>query len=96
MRYRGGRRSAVPVLLAPRERDHVARPDLLDRPARALHAPAARRHHQRLAKRVSTPSGAGARLKLAPILGEQSRRPQTFVPISCGCPFGVSCKVELW
>jgi hypothetical protein len=43
------------VLLARREPDHVARPDLLDRPAPALRQPAAGGHDERLAERVGVP-----------------------------------------
>ena len=62
-RHGRGRRGAVPVLLARLEPDHVARPDLLDRPALALDPAAARRHDQRLAERVGVPGRARARLE---------------------------------
>src|SRR4051794_1948373 len=39
--HAGGRGGAVPVLLAGCKPDHVARPDLLDRPTLALHPAAA-------------------------------------------------------
>ena len=56
-------RRAVPVLLARREPDDVARPDLLDRPALALHAAAAGQHDQRLTERVRVPRRARAGLE---------------------------------
>ena len=58
-----GRRGPVPVLLARREPDHVARPDLLDRPAPALRPAAAGGDDQRLAERVRVPRRAGAGLE---------------------------------
>ena len=54
---------AVPVLLARREPDHVARPDLLDRAAPRAAPAAAGRHDQGLAQRVGVPCGAGAGLE---------------------------------
>src|SRR5262245_1002526 len=63
VRHSGGRCGAVPVLLARREPDHVARPDLLDRAAPALSQAAARRHDERLTERVGVPGGARARLE---------------------------------
>ena len=59
----GRRRSAMPVLLPGREPDHVARPDLLDRSALALHPAAAGGDDQRLAQRMGVPRGARARLE---------------------------------
>src|SRR5436309_4475299 len=58
-----GRRRSVPVLLARREPDDVARPDLLDRAAPALHPAAPGRHDERLAERVSVPRRPCARLE---------------------------------
>src|SRR3954451_16743533 len=63
MAHRRGRRGAMPMLLARREPNHVAGPDLLDRPALALHAAAARGHDQRLAEWVRVPRRARARLE---------------------------------
>ena len=51
---------AVPMLLARRERNHVAWPDLLDRASPALRAAAARGHDQRLAKRMGMPRCSSA------------------------------------
>src|SRR3954453_7218413 len=58
-----GRRGAVPVLLPGRKPDHVAWPDLLDRPALALHPAATDSDDQRLAQRVRVPGSTGARLE---------------------------------
>src|SRR3954471_7150620 len=58
-----GRGGPVPVLLARREPDHVAGPDLLDRPAPAPHPAAAGRDDERLAQRVGVPRGPGAGLE---------------------------------
>ena len=58
-----GRRGAVPVLLARREPDDIAGPDLLDRAALALDPAAAGRDDQRLAERMRVPGGAGAGLE---------------------------------
>src|SRR5512135_2691881 len=63
VRHRRGRRRAVPVLLSRREPDHVAGPDLLDRPAPALRAAAPRRHDQGLAQGVGVPRGPRAGLE---------------------------------
>src|SRR5208283_2924289 len=63
MRHGGRGRGAVPVLLARREPDDVARADLLDRAAPALGAAEPRRHDQRLAERVGVPGGARAWLE---------------------------------
>src|SRR6185437_11531805 len=57
MGHRGGRRGAVPVLLARREPDHVTRPDFLDRAALALHPAEARGDDQGLAERMRMPGG---------------------------------------
>src|SRR3954469_16971725 len=56
-------RSAVPVLLARREPDDVARTDFLDLSAFTLHPAEAGRHDQRLAERMGVPGGARARLE---------------------------------
>ena len=53
----------MPVLLARLERDHVARTDLLDRPAPTLHAAKAGGHDERLAKRMRVPGRARAGLE---------------------------------
>src|SRR5262245_15156068 len=58
-----GWRGAVPVLLTWREPDHVTRPDLLDRAAPALRAPAAGGHDEGLAQRVGVPGRPGAGLE---------------------------------
>src|SRR3954447_22447789 len=63
MSHGGGWRGAVPVLLPGREPDHVAGPDLLDRPAPALRAAAAGRHDQGLPQGVGVPCGPGPRLE---------------------------------
>ena len=60
---RRGRRRAVPVLLAGREPDDVAGPDLLDRAALALRPAAAGGDDQRLAERMRVPGGARAGLE---------------------------------
>src|SRR5207244_3700947 len=39
VRHRGRERGTVPMFLAGSEPDDIARPDLLDRPTRSLHAP---------------------------------------------------------
>src|ERR1017187_1821411 len=49
---------AVPVLLTRRKPDHVAGPDVLDRPAPALRAPRATGHDQRLAEWMRVPRGS--------------------------------------
>jgi hypothetical protein len=56
-------RGPVPMLLAGRNPDHVARPDFLDRPAPALHPAAAGRHDQGLAERMRVPCRARAGLE---------------------------------
>src|SRR5690349_24059306 len=63
VRHGGGRRGTVPVLLAGWEPDHVARPNLFDRPTPALRPTAAGRHDEHLAQRVGVPSGASAGLE---------------------------------
>src|SRR5579864_4864800 len=60
--HRRGRRRPVPVLLAGREPDHVAGPDLLDRSAFALGPAAARGDDEGLAERMRVPCGPRARL----------------------------------
>src|SRR3712207_7303373 len=54
----GGGGRAVPVLLARRKPDHVARADFLDRPALALRPPAPADDDERLPERVGVPRGA--------------------------------------
>ena len=54
---------AVPMLLARRKPDDVARPDFFNRPAPALRASAAGSHNQRLTQRMRVPRGAGAGFK---------------------------------
>src|ERR1039457_2379919 len=63
VRHGRGWRSAVPMLLARREPDHVTRTNFFDRAAPALHASAASRHDQRLTQRMGVPCGAGAGFK---------------------------------
>src|SRR2546427_5543317 len=63
VRHGGRWRGAVPMLLARRERDHVTRPNLLDRASPALGAAATCRHDQRLAQRVRVPCPPSARLE---------------------------------
>src|SRR5262249_60626159 len=62
MRHRRRRCCPVPVLLPRRKPDHIAGPDLLDRPALALRPAASGRDDQGLAERMGMPGGAGARL----------------------------------
>src|SRR5437660_12757512 len=50
--HRGTRRGAMPMLLAGRARNDVARTDDLDRPAPALHVAAAGGDDERLAERM--------------------------------------------
>ena len=59
---RGGR-GAVPMFLARRKPDDVARPNFFNRSAPALCQSAASGHDQGLAQRVRVPRGASARLK---------------------------------
>jgi hypothetical protein len=63
VRHRCGRRRAVPVLLARREPNDIARLDLLDWPALALREAAAGRHDQRLSERMRVPGRARAGLE---------------------------------
>ena len=63
VRHRCCRRRAVPVLLARREPDDVARPYLLDRSALTLREAAAGRHDQCLAQRMRLPGRARAGLE---------------------------------
>jgi hypothetical protein len=63
MRHGGGRRGAMPVLLARRKPDHVAGPDFLDRAALALRPAATGGDNQGLAQRMRVPRGARARFK---------------------------------
>src|ERR1700712_3139083 len=46
------RRTAMPMLFTRRDPDHVARPDLAERPALGLHPADARHDIQRLAERM--------------------------------------------
>src|SRR6266446_330318 len=59
----GGRRGAMPMLLAWRGRDNITRSNDLDRPAPALHIAAAGSDDQGLAQRVGVPCAAGAWLE---------------------------------
>src|SRR6266568_6837990 len=59
----GGRRGAMPMLLAWRARDNITRSNDLDRPAPALHIAAAGSDDQGLAQRVGVPRAAGAWLE---------------------------------
>src|SRR5881396_856615 len=59
----GGRRGAMPMLLAWRARDNITRSNDLDRPAPALHIAAAGSDDQGLAQRVGVPCAAGAWLE---------------------------------
>src|SRR6267143_1977610 len=61
--HRSARHGAMPVLLAGRALDDVARSNDLDRAAPTLHAPTARRNNQRLAKGVGVPVASRARLE---------------------------------
>jgi hypothetical protein len=63
MHHGSSRRSPVPVLLAGREPDHIARADLFDRSAFTLGPAAARRDDKRLPERVRMPSRARAGLE---------------------------------
>src|SRR5262249_9765762 len=63
VRHGARRRSAVPVLFVWREPDHVARADLLDRPAVALDPAGAEGDDQGLAEGMSMPGRARARLE---------------------------------
>src|SRR5947209_17653671 len=59
----GGRRRAMPVLLARLAPDDVARSNHFDRTTPALHEPAAGRDDQGLTQRMGVPCGPGAWLK---------------------------------
>ena len=63
VRHRRRRRRAVPVLFTRWKPHDVARTDLLDRSAPALHASGAGRDDQRLPERMRVPRRAGARLE---------------------------------
>ena len=63
MGHRRGWRGPVPVLLAGRNPDHIARPDFLDRTAPTLYPAAAGRDDQVLAERVCVPRRPGARAR---------------------------------
>ena len=64
VRHCRGRSCTMPVFLARREPDNVARPDLLNRPALAPRKAAACRHDQRLTERMSAP---GSKVTLEPL-----------------------------
>jgi hypothetical protein len=53
----------MPVFLARREPDNVARPDLLNLPTLPLRKAAACRHDQRLTERMRVPGGTRAGLE---------------------------------
>src|SRR6266496_2230740 len=63
MRHGRGCRGAMPMLFTRRARDHVTRPNFLDRASPALHQTASRCHDQGLAQRMSVPCGPGAGLE---------------------------------
>src|SRR5881275_1888951 len=63
MRHRGNRSGAVPMLLARRKPDDVARPHFLDRCALALNPPETRGDNERLPERMGMPGGARTRLE---------------------------------
>src|SRR5437667_9960995 len=63
MRHGRGGRCAMPMLLARRAPDDVARSDHADGPAPALDQPAARRDDQGLTQRMRVPIAPGARLE---------------------------------
>ena len=63
MRHGCGRRSAVPMFLTWRDRDHISWSNFLTRSAPTLHPTAARRHNQGLAQRVTVPGCPRARLE---------------------------------
>jgi len=63
VRHGRGWRGAVPVFLARREPNHVTGPDFFNRPAPALHTPAAGGHDQGLPQRMGVPGGPGAGLE---------------------------------
>src|SRR4029453_13400723 len=63
VRHRYGRRRAVPVLLAGREPNDIARLDLLDWPALTLREGAAARHDQRLSGGMGVPGRGPAGLE---------------------------------
>src|ERR1039457_1175194 len=58
VRHGRGCCGAVPMLLARREPDHVARPDFLNRAAPALRQATPSRYDQRLTKRVAMPGSS--------------------------------------
>src|SRR5689334_22288363 len=63
VRHRGGRRRAVPMLLARRDPDHVTGTDVLDRTAPALCLAGAGGHDESLPERVGVPRGSSPRLE---------------------------------
>src|SRR3954453_1750590 len=80
-------RSAVPVLLAGREPDDIAGPDLLDRAAFTLNPTEARHDEQGLAERMRVPGRARARLKGDQGTGDacRIRRAEQRVDPHCSC-----------
>jgi hypothetical protein len=63
VRHGGGQRSAMPVLLAGREPDHIAGPDFLNRTSPALCPAATGGDDQGLAERMRVPCSPRARLE---------------------------------
>src|SRR6266571_7804689 len=63
VRHGRGRRRAVPMLLARRKPNHVARTNFFNRAAFALNASTAGSNNQSLAERMRVPSRACARLE---------------------------------
>ena len=63
VRHCRGRRSPMPVLLAGREPDHIAGPDLLDGSAFALNPAAASRDDESLTEGMRMPCGPRPRLE---------------------------------
>ena len=61
--HRGRGPRAVPMPLVRRDRDDVARPDLLDRPALSLEAADSGKNDECLAQRVGVPVGPSTRLE---------------------------------
>src|SRR5208337_2412517 len=85
----GGRGGAVPVLLARRNPDDVARPDLFDGTAPALRPSEAECDDQDLAERMRMPGGAGAGLERHGVAGPprgRARREQGVDPHRAGAP----------
>src|SRR5262249_7574082 len=63
MRHRRRRRCAVPMFLAGRKPDHIARPDFFDRTAPTLRPADACSDDERLPERMGMPGGAGPRFE---------------------------------